>query len=266
MGDDAVDAGVGGDVLAQGVDPVEDLDDRVQRVDAVEGIGGRVRRSPVKADLDQHAGQRLTAPLDRRTGRFGSSGVGAQCGVDAREHSGLGHDHLAADRFFGRRAEDVDPAPTSQMRQRRGEPQTGADTGDGDQIVTATVTQSRQGVIFGQVGDARLTRARRSGECRRQPRHSTLDSESTLLQKVGAGGTRSHLFQCDLRVVMDEFRQGDQIIRGIVDGTHRRCLRGRQIDIMHRGRQQVLLFVTLSLTAARLFLHTGAPDTKHVSF
>ena len=57
-------------MLAQGIDPVEDLDDRVQRVDAVEGIGCRVRRSPVKADLDQHAGQRLTAPLDRRTGRL----------------------------------------------------------------------------------------------------------------------------------------------------------------------------------------------------
>ena len=74
VSDDPVDACVGGDVLAQGVDPVEDFDDRVQCVDAVEGIGGSVRRSPVKADLDQHAGQRLTAPLDRWARRLGVPG------------------------------------------------------------------------------------------------------------------------------------------------------------------------------------------------
>ena len=145
VGDDPVDARVGGDVLAQGIDPVEDLDDRVQRVDAVEGIGGSVRRSPVKADPDQHAGQGLTAPLDRRTARLGRSGVSSQRGVDAREHPCLGHDHLAADRFFGRRAKDVDAAQAAEMRQRRGEPQTGADSGNGDQVVTAAVTHTRAG-------------------------------------------------------------------------------------------------------------------------
>ena len=111
VGDDAVDAGVGGDVLAQRVDPVEDLDDRVERVDAVEGIGGGVGRSPVERDPDQHAGQRLTAPLDRRADRLGGPGVRAQRGVDAGEDPRVGHDHLAADGFFGRRAEDVDAAP-----------------------------------------------------------------------------------------------------------------------------------------------------------
>ena len=74
VGDDAVDARVGGDVLAQGIDAVEDLDHRVQRVDAIERIGGGVGRSPVKADPDQHAGQGLTAPLDRRTGCLGRPG------------------------------------------------------------------------------------------------------------------------------------------------------------------------------------------------
>ena len=127
------------------------------------------------------------------------------------------------------------------MRQCRGEPQSGADSGDGDQVVTAAVTDTWQGVIFAEVGDARLTRPRRSRECRRQPRDPALDGESTLLEKVGAGGTRSHLFQCDLRVVVDEFRQSDQIICGIVDGTHSRRLCGGQIDIKHRGRQRLLL-------------------------
>ena len=36
----------------------------------------------VEADPDQHAGQRLTASLDRRTGRLGGPGVRAQRGVD----------------------------------------------------------------------------------------------------------------------------------------------------------------------------------------
>ena len=40
---------------------------------------------------------------------------------------------------------------------------------------------------------------------------------------------------------MDEFRERDQIIGGIVDGTHRRCLRGAQIDVLDRGRQRFLL-------------------------
>ena len=79
--------------------------------------------------------------------------MSAQRGVDAGEEPGLGHDHLAADRFFGRRAEDVD-APLAQMRQRRGEPHSGADAGDGDQVVTAAVTDAGQGVVLGEVGDA----------------------------------------------------------------------------------------------------------------
>ena len=71
--------------------------------------------------------------------------------------------------------------------------------------------------------------------------HPALDRESPLLEELGAGGARSHLLQRDLRVVVDEFRQSDQIIGGIVDRPHRRCLRGCQIDVLHRGRQQTLL-------------------------
>jgi hypothetical protein len=41
--------------------------------------------------------------------------VSAQRGVDAREDPRLGHDHLAANRFFRRRAKDVDATQTAEM-------------------------------------------------------------------------------------------------------------------------------------------------------
>ena len=71
--------------------------------------------------------------------------MSAQRGIDARENPGLGHDHLAADRFFGRRAEDVDAAQATEVWQRRGKAQAGADAGHGDQVVTAAVTRPRAG-------------------------------------------------------------------------------------------------------------------------
>jgi hypothetical protein len=40
---------------------------------------------------------------------------------------------------------------------------------------------------------------------------------------------------------VDEFGERDQITGSIVDGSHRRCLRGFQVEVVHRGRQLGLL-------------------------
>ena len=245
--------------------PVEDLDDRVQRVDAVEGIRRRVRRSPVKADLDQHAGQRLTAPLDRRTGRLGGPGVSAQRGVDAREDPGLGHDHLAADRFFRRRAKDVDPAPTSQMRQRRGEPQTGADPGDGDQVVTAAVTHSRQGVIFAEVGDARLTRARRAANAVGSP----ATPRSTVNPRSSRKSAQAALDRTSCNAISGlSWMNFDRAIRSSAASSMARtaaaCAAVRSTSCIVAVNSCPPSSLSPFLECYRL--RTGAIDTKHVSF
>ena len=145
----------------------------------------------------------MAAPLDGGAGCLRRAGVGAHRGVDAREHTCVGHDHLAADRFFGRRAEDFDAAPVTQA-ERRGQTDAGADAGDGDQIVTAAVANAGQGVVFGEVGDTRGAVPPVAVNAVGSPATPRSTAETTRGEEVGASGARLHFFQGGLGVIVDE--------------------------------------------------------------
>ena len=222
VGDDAVDAGVARDVLAQRVDAVEGLDHGVEGVDAVEGIGGRVGGLAVEGGPHEDAGEGVAAPLDRRADRLARPGVGAHGRRYTVEDPGVGHDHLAADRLFRRRAEDRHLSLAAEVGQRRGEPDAGADAGDGDQVVAAAVADAGQRVVLGEIGDLWLTRTDGRLERGREVSHAARQREAVLLQEVGAGGAALDFLQRDLGVGVDEPGEFDQ---AVLCGRNRRCCR-----------------------------------------
>ena len=102
---DAVDAGIGAGLLAQRVDVVERLDDRIQRVDAHLRFTGRMGRSAEEFELDGIHGQRLAALEIVHAG-----GVADHGSVQIAEHALVGIRDLGAVRLLRGSAQHDYPA------------------------------------------------------------------------------------------------------------------------------------------------------------
>src|SRR6266851_6175940 len=215
--DDApVDARIGPELLAHLVEPDEELDDRVQRVDAAPRPGRRVGRLAVELGL--HLDDAERRPPDLRP----AAAVDHHRRVDVAEHAGLQQPHLAGAALFGGRADHLDPARERDLAEGHGEGRPGAGARRRDDVVAARVTDGRKSIVFRQNGDGRA-RARpvdRCSECGRQPADAPLDLRAVLLEELGEPGVRLLLFEAELRVVVDPVRQRFQFFRY---GIHRTC-------------------------------------------
>ncbi len=99
LGDDVVDAGVGGDVLAHELDAVAHEHDGVERGAAAVGRDGGVGGDAVEGELGGDDGERA-AVVDA----VAVAGVPVQDDVDVVEEAGADHVDLAGAAFFGGRA------------------------------------------------------------------------------------------------------------------------------------------------------------------
>ena len=152
VGEDAVDALVGLDVLAQRGDVHVAEDGGVEGVAALVGRGGGVGGLALVAHV---------ALLDRdrvHAAQVGTRRVDHHRRVDALEGALLGHEDLAAAPFLGRRAQDQHPP--ARLLGERGGGQPGPEPGGADDVVAAGVADDRQGVVLAQHRDRRARTTR----------------------------------------------------------------------------------------------------------
>jgi hypothetical protein len=216
--DDAVNAGVGPDLLAQGVEGVEQADDRVQRVDPAPGPGRRVGRLAEVLDL------RLGEP-QRRTPELGAAPrVDHHRDVDVAEDPALQQANLSRAALLGGRADDHHapgerkPGPTRDLRQRRA----GAGPGRGDDVVSARVADVRERVVLGHDRHRRP----RPGAGHLGPEgggdaaHAALDAAAPGLEEPGQPGGGLLLLVAELRVGVDLERERPELRIETVHGVH----------------------------------------------
>ena len=185
-------------MLAQRVDPAEEPQHRIERVDAFLGVHRGVRGLAVVrvAEADHRQAPRLLRlRVDEREVR---SGMRGQRDVDAFEDARFEQADLPAAALLRRRADDLDRPGELVERGLRAESR--AEVRDRDEIVPAGVADLGEGVVFREEGDRRglasgavaaaigrprlRASARRRAEGRLDAADASLDREAPTLERV----------------------------------------------------------------------------------
>ena len=170
-----------------------------------------------------------------RHGRF-RAGVEHNRRVDLVEGAGPDHVDLATGvlrrALFGRRAEHPDRAV--KLAQHLRERQAGSERRRGDQVVTATVPEPRQGVVLGEHGHGRPTGAAGQDgfERRFHPGRAHLDIGTGRPQDGGQSDRRLVLLVAKLGVGVNPIGGLDQVGSPPVDGRAHALL--QCIKVWHR--------------------------------
>lgn len=165
-GDDVVDAGLLGDVLAEEVDGVVEEHDGVEGGAALFGVRGGVGGDAAEAELGGDVGEG-----GFETGLIGVAGVPGEDGVDVFEGAGADHVDFAAAALFGGGTEDFERAFEALIAEGDG----GEDGAGAEEVVAAAVAggvgdagvalgdvvlrEAGEGVVFGHEADDGLAGA-----------------------------------------------------------------------------------------------------------
>ena len=228
--DDAVDALVGADVLAQHGDRVVAGDQRVERVQPVPRRGGGVCVAPVEVD-DQALDRRHQRPRPAVQGAAQRAGMQHHRRVDLRERARLDQADLPAPALLGGRAEHDDRAVA--FAERRLQAERDGDAGGGDQVVAAGVADARQRVVFADHRDRRPAAAGHRLERRLHPVCAAFDGEAARFEESGQRGVCVMLLEPQFRVGVDVEAQFAQ-------------LRVRRLDRLVRDRLRAVVAHRLS--------------------
>ena len=212
LGDDAVRAIPGGELLAKQGDGAERGEEGVQGVDAPLGRGGGVRGAAPEAKAQLREGEKV------RLGPGFVRWVHHHGGVHLPEHSGLRHERLAAPALFSGRAEDADASmfgperlPERRARRRAGDP---------DDVVRAGVPETGQRVVFGEKRDGGPSRVRPApvrAERGGQVRHPAREREAFFFEVGAQARRRAMLLEARLRVGVNLEGERPQRVRLGVD-------------------------------------------------
>ena len=157
IGEHAVDPVALSYVLAQRGDSHVAEHRRVQGVHPLLGGGGRMCCAAVVGDEQLLDGDAV------HLGQIVVGGVHHHRSAQTIERTLSGHEHLPSPALLGRRAEHPQPSPGVRGDRCRGDSR--SQTGCGDDVVPARVTDSRQRVVLAQHGDLGPAVARCGLEC-----------------------------------------------------------------------------------------------------
>ena len=203
LGDDAVNAIGGLDVLAQQTNTHLGHGDGIGGVDAIL----RKRRSMSGFAVIVHiemAHREAVHPV-----RFAGRRVHHHGGMNTVEHAGVEHHDLAAAPFFGggSKYRDGDPEVVRQCRQCQPRPHRRRC----DDVVPAGMTDSRQGVVLGADADVQWPAASGGSECGGQPSHAGGDGEAGVVaQRLSHPCRRSFFLVGQFRVTVQLMAEGHQ--------------------------------------------------------
>jgi hypothetical protein len=195
LGEDAVDALLGADVLPQR----SDVDVAQHR--RIEGVAALVRERSRVGGLARVRGGHLLHGDHVHASHVEAGGVDHERGVDPVERAALRHLDLAAAPLLGRRAEHHD-APSRLCRDRRSR-EARAQPGGGDDVVPAAVPDAGQRVVLAQHRDRRPAGAGPCGERGLEPVGVAFDVEALVLQHLGQQVVGEPLLVVELRVGVD---------------------------------------------------------------
>ena len=224
VGHDAVNPVGAADVLAQQSDGHLRDRDGVGRVDAELRERGSVGFLTGVVDVDVRHGQA------RKVVHLHRCRVDHHRRVDTGERPAFEHVDLAAAALFGRRAHDLHR--DAEVVGQAGQCQTGANRGAGDDVVAARVTDTGKGVVLGTDGDGQRTAAGGGDERGGHVTHTHVDGEPAGTQRIGDPLTRLVLLERQLGIGVDEMRQLDERVSGLVEGCG-----GRRLGITGHGSE-----------------------------
>src|SRR5262249_33755216 len=220
LGDHAVQARLRSQLLAHLIERHEELDHRVERVDAAPRPRRRMRRLAEELALD------LDDPEARPPHERAAAAVDHHRRIHVAEDAGLHQPDLPGAALLGRRADHDDPAVERQRAERRGDRGARAAAGRGDDVVPAGVPDVRKGIVLGHDRDRRtgtLTRDR-GPKRRRQSADAALDARAMRAEELGEPGRGLLLLERELGIVVDPMAQSLQLVRELLDRLCHSCL------------------------------------------
>ncbi len=223
VGDDAVDADIRPQLLAQQPDGVEHLDDGVERVDALVWRGSGVGRLAEELER-QPVGDECRVERHVVLG----AGVDHDRGVDIVEVALLDQRDLTAgvrhSRLLGRAAEDDDAA--GKLVGQRAERDPSADRGSGDDVMSAAMANLGQRVVLGEDRHRRLVhRSIEAGpKAGFHPGGLPLDRCAVLLEGRGQSGDGFPLLVTKLGMLVHPVADPDQFAGNRLNPLGRRFL------------------------------------------
>ena len=219
--DDAVDTRVITQVLPEGVNTREKMNDGVEGIDAVMGRNGGVGRLAVVGEPVADHREAPTFLDGDRIGNHGAIGrrMRRKRDVHIAERARVNHADLSAAALFRRRAKHLYAA--GEARHKCLECESRADVGDGDQVVAAAVADLRQGIVFGQERDRW---ARPSAALKRRPKgrlHSagaSFNRKAVSLHRIRQQSGGIKLLVVELRMGVDILADANQLVTQLVNG------------------------------------------------